>query len=67
MRVYQHGRTVVRVWTAEGNAGGVPDPIVADAVASVTATIRPLLEEPDEDQGACALIYDWHASATAEG
>lgn len=65
VRFFQHGRTLVRVWTAEGRAGDAPDPALVDAIASLTATIRPLLEEPDEEQGACVLVYEWRASGTA--
>ena len=63
VRIFQHDRTVVRVWTATGKDGDAPDPAAIDAIASLTATFWPLLEEPGEEEGACALLYEWQASA----
>jgi hypothetical protein len=65
MQVFQRGRTVVQVWTAAGETSHGPDPVATDAATSLMAAIRPLLDEPDEAQGACALVYDWRASGIA--
>jgi hypothetical protein len=65
VRIFQRGRTVVQVWTAAGETSHGPDPVATDADTALMATIRPLLDEPDEAQGACALVYDWRASGIA--
>jgi CRP-like cAMP-binding protein len=63
VRFYQRDRLLVRVWSAEGMTEDTVDPAALDAIASLTATIWPLLEEPGEEAGAGELIYEWLASA----
>jgi CRP-like cAMP-binding protein len=58
VQIFQRGRTIVTVWTAEG----APDPTFA--AESATAPIQSLFEEPDEEHGPCVLIHSWQAPGT---
>ena len=64
VQIFQRGRTIVTVWTAEDRAEGTQAPTFAYATESTTAAVRSLLQEPDEEHGACVLIHSWQAPDT---
>lgn len=58
---FQRGRTIVTVWTTEGNVDTVPEPSFGSTSTPGNSTLRALFEDADDEQGACTLIHHWQA------